>query len=347
MKTENIPASAFRFDATVSSIKKTDQTSNEAEISLLARSSQPIEHWFWGRIVHDMEGYSAKDKICLDYCHDENQIIGYSDIQDVGKEGLTLAGKLVSVIEGDRADIVIRQGAAGIPFEASIFFDEAVLEWIPENTTTEVNGFQFAGPGVIAREWRLRGCAVCPYGADGNTESQLADSSAFHFSWRGKPMPRKNSAEKLTAAHADQLEETKVEANAETNTEATASTETKEGGDESTPAEATETQVEEASQLSSDPRCELKRFMNRFGDADGAKFFADGLDWSTAQDKFIDKLCAERDAATKRAEDAESKLKQIGETVGEKEPHKSGAFSTQKPTAAKSISEAKKMASTN
>jgi hypothetical protein len=230
MKTENIPASAFRFDATVSSIKKTDQTSNEAEISLLARSSQPIEHWFWGRIVHDMEGYSAKDKICLDYCHDENQIIGYSDIQDVGKEGLTLAGKLVSVIEGDRADIVIRQGAAGIPFEASIFFDEAVLEWIPENTTTEVNGFQFAGPGVIAREWRLRGCAVCPYGADGNTESEFAEKSAFHFSWRGKSMPRKNSAEKLTAAHADQLEDTKVEATAETNTEATASTETKEGG---------------------------------------------------------------------------------------------------------------------
>ena len=69
----------------------------------------------------------------------------------------------------------------GIPFEASIFFDEAVLEWIPENTTTEVNGFQFAGPGVIAREWRLRGCAVCPYGADGNTESEFAENPHFIF----------------------------------------------------------------------------------------------------------------------------------------------------------------------
>lgn len=339
MKFENIPSSAFRLDAAVSEIKKSD-SQTEADISLLARSAKAIDHWYWGSIVHDMEGYSAKGRICLDYCHDDGQLIGYADNHDVTEDGLVLSGKLVSVSVGDRADIVMKQGAAGIPFEASIYFDEALLEWIPEGATTEVNGNQFVGPGVVVREWRLRGCAVCPYGADGNTESEFAEKSAFQFSWRGKPMPQKskNGADKLSAAQ-DQTVESKVD---ETSTETK-----KEGGDESTPAEATETQVEEASQLSSDPRCELKRFMNRFGDADGAKFFADGLDWSTAQDKFIDKLCAERDAATKRAEDAESKLKQIGETVGEKEPHKSGAFSTQKPTAAKSISEAKKLASTN
>ena len=87
--------------------------------------------------------------------------------------------------------------------------------------------------------------------------------------------------------------------------------------------------------------------MNRFGDADGAKFFADGLDWSTAQDKFIDKLCAERDAATKRADDAESKLKQIGETVGEKTLTRAAHFQPKSHLLQSRSAKQRSLASTN
>ncbi len=95
---------------------------------------------------------------------------------------------------------MINQGRAGIPFEGSIFFDDAILEYVDEGFQTEVNGETFHGPGVVVREWVLRGCAVCPYGADGSTNSSFAESSAVKFSWRGKAMPRKaKSADKLTA----------------------------------------------------------------------------------------------------------------------------------------------------
>lgn len=342
---EKIPLSAFKFASEDVSIS--EGANSEAEITVLARSGKPINHWYWGAIVHDMQGFRSKSKVCFDYCHDDEQIIGYADKQEPSNEGLTLAGKLVSIMPGDRADVVMKQGAAGVPFEASIFFDEAVLEWIPEGTTTEVNGSQFAGPGVVAREWRLRGCAICPYGADGETESEFADASAFHFSWRGKPMPRKaKGAEKLTAAH-DTTNETEEAVQTSTETEASVAVETQEGGDQESATEEANADQEsqEASQLSSDPRHQLKKYMLRFGDADGAKFFADGLDWSQAQDKFIDKLCAERDAAAKRAEDAEAKLSVIGDAIGEKEVVKTGALSTQSKGLAKSISEAKKMAS--
>jgi hypothetical protein len=62
-----------------------------------------------------------------------------------------------------------------------------------------VNGFQFAGPGIVIREWPLRGVAVCPYGADMNTRSELAqgESIPVTFTSPGKepPMSERKSAE--------------------------------------------------------------------------------------------------------------------------------------------------------
>jgi hypothetical protein len=61
----------------------------------------------------------------------------------------------------------------GVPYEASIFFggDGIRVEEVAEGETAEVNGYALAGPAVIVREWPLRGIAICPYGADMNTES--------------------------------------------------------------------------------------------------------------------------------------------------------------------------------
>jgi hypothetical protein len=69
----------------------------------------------------------------------------------------------------------MKQAQAGIPFEASINFggDGIKIEEVAAGATSFVNGYDFAGPGVIIREYPLRGCAFCPYGADGNTETEL------------------------------------------------------------------------------------------------------------------------------------------------------------------------------
>jgi hypothetical protein len=49
-----------------------------------------------------------------------------------------------------------------------------VLEEVPQGMSVPVNGLQFAGPGVVARQWTLRGLAVCPYGQDKNTAVEFS-----------------------------------------------------------------------------------------------------------------------------------------------------------------------------
>jgi len=171
-KYNSIPAGACTFAAPID-VGTNGADSTTAPFNILARSSKPIEHWFWGNVVHDSAGAFGKDRIPIDYNHDE--VIGFANKREVTAEGVRLSGALVSVAENDRADTVMKQAQAGIPFEASINFggDGIKIEEVAAGATAFVNGYDFAGPGVIIREYPLRGCAFCPYGADGNTETEL------------------------------------------------------------------------------------------------------------------------------------------------------------------------------
>jgi hypothetical protein len=115
----NIPANACTFRGAVE-IRDNGDGSTTAPISLLARSSQPIEHWYWGNVVHDLSGAFGKDRITLDYNHGEE--IGYSNKREIREDGLHLSGALVSVKEDDTAHTVMKRAHAGIPYEASINF---------------------------------------------------------------------------------------------------------------------------------------------------------------------------------------------------------------------------------
>jgi len=83
--------------------------------------------------------------------------------------------RLVQRCPGLRADATLRSSDAsslrstsGTPYEASIYFggDGIRVEEVAEGQVAQVNGFQFASPGIVIREWPLRGVAVCPYGAE-------------------------------------------------------------------------------------------------------------------------------------------------------------------------------------
>ena len=84
-----------------------------------------------------------------------------------------LSGALVPFKDSDRATEIVYKMKNGVPYESSInFAGEGIkVQEIGEGEIAEVNGYQFEGPGVIIREWPLRGVAICPYGADSNTEA--------------------------------------------------------------------------------------------------------------------------------------------------------------------------------
>ena len=146
-----------------------------AKVSMRARSGQALHHWYWGQLVHDMAGFTpAADRIPIDYCHFDTEVLGYLDSFDAKPEGLDVAGEVISFDGKDRSAEVIHKQKAGIPYQASIYFVPEAIEEVLAGGSAEVNGFTIQGPATIVRKWSCRGVAICPYGYDPDTETKFA-----------------------------------------------------------------------------------------------------------------------------------------------------------------------------
>lgn len=180
-----IPAAACVLSVGEFELGDNGDGAKTAPVRLVARSGKPIEHWFWGRVVHDLAGmHLHKPRVPIDYVHDAKEIVGYLNKFDRTSGDLVTSGALVPFKESDRATEIVHKMKAGVPYEASINFggDGIKVEDVGDGMVAQVNGYQFEGPGVIVREWPLRGVAICPYGADANTESSaLAGANAKSY----------------------------------------------------------------------------------------------------------------------------------------------------------------------
>lgn len=169
-----IPANACTLVVGEFELGDNGENAKTAPYRMVARSGKPIEHPYWGRIVHDLEGMKThKPRLTIDYVHDAKEIVGYLNHFDITSGDLIATGAIVPFKDSDRATEILFKSRAGVPYEASINFggDGIKIEEVPEGFVTQVNGYELEGPAVVVREWPLRGVAVCPYGADMNTES--------------------------------------------------------------------------------------------------------------------------------------------------------------------------------
>ncbi len=178
--TEKVPAEALKFhfgdEASVCEFADAGED-GKAAVKIKARSREPIEHWYWGRVIHDMAGMRlAKKRIPVDYCHREGEILGALDTFDTETGDLQTSGFLDA--EDDRAAEIVRKGKKGVPYEASIFFDRRTVEAerLGERESATVNGVTVRGPVTIIRKWTLRGVAVTPYGYDPKTSTRFSDN---------------------------------------------------------------------------------------------------------------------------------------------------------------------------
>jgi hypothetical protein len=183
------PVNAFRFEAPLEFAKPKSGSASSGDtksraVQMLARTNKVLSHWYWGRCVHDFAGMRHGERIVLDYCHRDRDIIGFADEFIVDENGLTLRGRVESIEENDEAEKMLKRMDKGVPYQSSIYFDEAVIEWVPENLSAEVNGETIPGPLCVFRKWLLRASSACPHGYDSDSNTVSSEKSfATKFTW--------------------------------------------------------------------------------------------------------------------------------------------------------------------
>ena len=220
----SVPAAAMRFSLGVFEFGdvQTDSAGKKTiPVTLLARSGKPIQHWYWGSVVHDFAGMKRhKDELPIDYCHDSREVLGFLDKFDTSSGDLKTSGALVPFDEKDRANEIAFKSKNKVPYEASINFSGGPLrlEELEVGTSATVNGNVVNGPALVIREWPLRGVAICLYGADmgtstefsagGNGNDKRESIEVTLFSNRGNSMPAANTPEgKITETNKQQLQQ--------------------------------------------------------------------------------------------------------------------------------------------
>ena len=119
----NIPANACIMTSGEFALGDNGENAKSAPLTMTARSGKPIEHWYWGRVVHDLSGMSLKkSRVPVDYVHDDKEVIGYLNKFDSSSGDLVVSGALVPFKDNDRATEIIHKQKAGVPYEASINF---------------------------------------------------------------------------------------------------------------------------------------------------------------------------------------------------------------------------------
>lgn len=299
---KNVPANALRLEAGVFEFGNASEGSSSAPIKMLGRSAEPINHWYWGKIIHDMAGFSTDHPtVPIDWSHDATweEGIGYLSKFKADNKGLFVEGQLVSIEPNDRAAKLMKKAAAGVPYQASIFFRADRLEQVPEGFSAKVNGFTVEGPAIIVRQWALRGMAICLYGADHRTQSQFSDGDEVAVEiFSLEPPMSKDAPAKLTDKPADDVK---------------AETKLTDVSQETKPETKPETKLAD-----SDPRAELKKFVAAFGAQNGAEWFSDGVSFADAQGKHVEVLAAQLTSKQAELDAMAKKLSSIDR--GEKSP---------------------------
>lgn len=317
IETRKVPKAALAFAAGPLKLSAKAENGN-SPVSVRARSGQPLNHWYWGKVVHDMAGFkAAAPSIPLDYCHEDDEILGYLDQFQPSNDGLDCDGQVVPFAPEDRASEILSKSGRGVPYQASIYFDmdSLVIEQLGPSATAQVNGYTLEGPAIIFRQWTLRGVAVCPYGYDPNTSTRLAAGGRLAGDVE-------LSINQLSAPEADMSKETKP-------------AETPPAKTELTPPPATPPAAV------ADPRAEFKatleKFTAKFGPESGAKWAAEGLTYEAALDKHAEALAAQLTAEKAKTTELSGKLAAVprGEaqpvSFSTPEKHEGGSNGQAKP----------------
>ena len=136
----------------------------EKRVKIKVITSSILEHPGLGRFrVKTETATPSKERVPLDYNHNEEEVIGYVENFQCSADAITADGVvLIGDDSSDAAKTFAQNIDGGVPFEASAFLDLSEAEGVElEDGVTEWSGAL------------IRGVAICPYGTDRKTTVSL------------------------------------------------------------------------------------------------------------------------------------------------------------------------------
>ena len=137
------------------------------------------DHWYWDRIVFDLDSMQIKGRIPALLDHSSRQRAGAINTHSIDHQnGLTVSGDLMSNEFGTQ---VAQDSDDGFPWQMSVRIEPSAIEEIQAGASVTVNGKVHQGPITVFRGGRIREVSFCALGADDNTNAVAASHSPKNF----------------------------------------------------------------------------------------------------------------------------------------------------------------------
>ena len=156
------------------SVDSAEDGKKKRTFSGIAYSGEVItDHWFWDRIIFDLDSIQLKGRIPALLEHRSSQRAGAINTHSINHQtGLTVTGDLMSNEFGTQ---VAQDSDDGFPWQMSVRIEPSAIEEIQAGASVTVNGKIHQGPITVFRGGRIREVSFCALGADDNTNAVAAN----------------------------------------------------------------------------------------------------------------------------------------------------------------------------
>lgn len=179
-KEEEHKANQYCFQIGNLNVDQAEEGKKKRTFSGVAYSGEVItDHWYWDRIVFDLDSMQIKGRIPALLDHSTRQRAGAINSHSIDHQnGLTVSGDLMSNEFGTQ---VAQDSDDGFPWQMSVRIEPSAVEEIQAGASVTVNGEVHQGPITVFRGGRIREVSFCALGADDNTNAVAASHSPKNF----------------------------------------------------------------------------------------------------------------------------------------------------------------------
>ena len=179
-KEEEHKPNQYCFQVGNLNVDQAEEGKKKRTFSGVAYSGEVItDHWYWDRIVFDLDSMQIKGRIPALLDHSTRQRAGAINSHSIDHQnGLTVSGDLMSNEFGTQ---VAQDSDDGFPWQMSVRIEPSAVEEIQAGASVTVNGKLHQGPITVFRGGRIREVSFCALGADDNTNAVAASHSPKQF----------------------------------------------------------------------------------------------------------------------------------------------------------------------